>query len=189
MSAAQAHLSSSDLAIPFDIFAKQLRALIGMPAIAGMASVYRSQWETSALMRERTLQNAKDTVDRLSAISRQVNEIQNMRIPLAVQTDVTAALQALSQMEGASLAQAMNLSATALDHSARASFNHEMLALLYFPEEHKWAVYTPLFGPLGVSASLCITSSITDCKIQSFPWYSRWLAKQRNIGRLSEREH
>ena len=25
-----------------------------------------------------------------------------------------------------------------------------MLALLYFPEEHKYAVYTPLFGPIAV---------------------------------------
>ena len=25
-----------------------------------------------------------------------------------------------------------------------------MLALLYFPDEHKYAVYTPLFGPMMV---------------------------------------
>lgn len=25
-----------------------------------------------------------------------------------------------------------------------------MLSLLYFPDEHKYAVYTPLFGPVAV---------------------------------------
>lgn len=25
-----------------------------------------------------------------------------------------------------------------------------MLALLYFPDEHKYAIYTPLFGPVAV---------------------------------------
>ena len=43
----------------------------------------------------------------------------------------------------------MNQSAIALDAATRAAFNHEMLAMLYFPDEHKWAVYTPLFGPIG----------------------------------------
>jgi phosphatidylinositol glycan class S len=26
-----------------------------------------------------------------------------------------------------------------------------MMGLLYFPDEHKFAVYTPLFAPLGIS--------------------------------------
>lgn len=43
----------------------------------------------------------------------------------------------------------MHQSAKAADLATRASFNHEMLAMLYFPDEHKWAVYTPLFGPIG----------------------------------------
>jgi phosphatidylinositol glycan class S len=25
-----------------------------------------------------------------------------------------------------------------------------MLGLLYFPQEHKYAVYTPLFGPIAI---------------------------------------
>lgn len=48
--------------------------------------------------------------------------------------------------------EAVRQSAIALNLATRASFNHEMLAMLYFPDEHKWAVYTPLFGPLGESA-------------------------------------
>lgn len=46
----------------------------------------------------------------------------------------------------------MKHAADALDAVMHASFHHEMLAMLYFPDEHKWAVYTPLFGPIGKSS-------------------------------------
>ncbi len=45
-----------------------------------------------------------------------------------------------------SLVETMRLSADAATHASRAFFNPGMLALLYFPPEHKYAVYTPLFA-------------------------------------------
>jgi len=41
-------------------------------------------------------------------------------------------------------------SAQALTLASRAFFNPGMLALLYFPAEHKYAVYTPLFASVAV---------------------------------------
>jgi GPI-anchor transamidase subunit S len=41
-------------------------------------------------------------------------------------------------------------SSEALTLSSRAFFNPGMLAMLYFPVEHKYAVYTPLFAPVSV---------------------------------------
>ena len=46
----------------------------------------------------------------------------------------------------ASLIQTFTYSAEALSLASRAFFNPGMLALLYFPAEHKYAVYTPLFA-------------------------------------------
>lgn len=50
----------------------------------------------------------------------------------------------------------MSSSTTALRHASealtlasRAFFNPGMLALLYFPAEHKYAVYTPLFASIA----------------------------------------
>jgi phosphatidylinositol glycan class S len=40
--------------------------------------------------------------------------------------------------------------AHAHEHAERAFFDPDMLALLYFPAEHVYAVYTPLFGPIAV---------------------------------------
>jgi len=54
------------------------------------------------------------------------------------------------QVESEDIGEAMRQSAEASTLATRASFNHEMLAMLYFPDEHKWAVYTPLFGPIGM---------------------------------------
>jgi phosphatidylinositol glycan class S len=34
--------------------------------------------------------------------------------------------------------------------ASRAFFNPDMVGLLYFPAEHKYAVYTPLFAPIAV---------------------------------------
>lgn len=35
-----------------------------------------------------------------------------------------------------------------------------MLAMLYFPAEHTWAVYTPLFAPIGVPLFVAILREI-----------------------------
>ena len=44
---------------------------------------------------------------------------------------------------------ALQYSANALTLASRAFFNPGMLALLYFPAEHKYAVYTPLFASIA----------------------------------------
>lgn len=55
-----------------------------------------------------------------------------------------------------SLQDTFRNSAEAMTLASRAFFNPGMLALLYFPAEHKYAVYTPLFAsaviPLFVAA-------------------------------------
>lgn len=57
-------------------------------------------------------------------------------------------LQALSTAPSSST-DALRHSSEALTLSSRAFFNPGMLALLYFPAEHKYAVYTPLFASIA----------------------------------------
>jgi len=59
--------------------------------------------------------------------------------------------------------------ATALSHAARAQrlaseayFDPSMLALLYFPDEHKYAVYTPLFGPVAVPLLVALLREVKE---------------------------
>lgn len=44
---------------------------------------------------------------------------------------------------------ALRHSSDALTRASRAFYNPGMLALLYFPAEHKYAVYTPLFASVA----------------------------------------
>ena len=37
-----------------------------------------------------------------------------------------------------------------MEEASKAYFNPTMLALLYFPNEHKYTVYAPFFGPVAV---------------------------------------
>lgn len=44
--------------------------------------------------------------------------------------------------------------------ASRAVFNPSMLSLLYFPDEHKYAIYTPLFGPIFVPLVLTLVKEL-----------------------------
>jgi phosphatidylinositol glycan class S len=68
------------------------------------------------------------------------------------------------QVVSEDLKEAMRQSAQAASLATRASFNHEMLAMLYFPDEHKWAVYTPLFGPVAVPLLVALSREIKEYK-------------------------
>lgn len=90
----------TDLQEAFASFAALLRISHGIPSIESATGDRKdvADWEIQALMRERTVQNVRDAIQKLSAIARQVNEIQNMRIPKAVQEDVRGALAALASV-------------------------------------------------------------------------------------------
>lgn len=60
------------------------------------------------------------------------------------------AAQARDALECCSTPQALSHASAALEAASRAYFDPSMLSLLYFPDEHKYAVYTPLFGPVAV---------------------------------------
>lgn len=101
-SASSSAASASDLAISFSAFQRDLRSLLGVPSLSktveAASPAITTQWEINALMRQRITQNVADARMRLGAIARQVKQIQNMRIPEAVQRDFGAALGALSKV-------------------------------------------------------------------------------------------
>ncbi|KAL8292624.1 hypothetical protein RQP46_001236 [Phenoliferia psychrophenolica] len=97
--------------------------------------------------------SAEWNIDTLKAIVDLVDELPNMRVGRDVQRGVRTALGELALAEVAlshSPSLALSHAALARELASRAYFNPTMLALLYFPDEHKYAVYTPLFGPIAV---------------------------------------
>ena len=180
-----ADLSSQDLNLYFSSFSNQLLALLGvakLPPSLERSNLDHtdvlSDWQLDALLRRRTFENAQGSQDTLSSIVKLIDRIENMPVGDGVRDDVQNALHALMKASdyskcghdhsdtnrtmqmfdssSASLHQTFTYSAEALYLASRAFFSPGMLALLYFPAEHKYAVYTPLFAstiiPLAVAA-------------------------------------
>lgn len=92
-----------------------------------------------------------DVQNALYALTK-VSDFRSPRMNILILTEQLQMFESSS----ASLLQAFTYSAEALSLASRAFFNPGMLALLYFPAEHKYAVYTPLFAsaiiPLAIAA-------------------------------------
>jgi len=159
-------LLSTTLEPIFSTFSNQLLALLGVPHLLpdvnrspDEGNLVLSDWQLDALMRRRSLENAHGSQETLQSIIKLVDQIENMPVGQGVLGDIHDALTALEEMHGssnASLTETFHHSSRAHTLSSRAFFNPGMLALLYFPAEHKYAVYTPLFAsaviPLVVAA-------------------------------------
>lgn len=137
----------------FSSFSKHLLALLGVPplpvGIHSPTTEVLTDWQLDALMRRRTLENARSSQDTLRSIVKLVDQIKNMPVGKYVKGDVLDALTSLDKLyllAPTSLTLAVQHSSRALTLASRAFFNPGMLALLYFPAEHKYAVYTPLFA-------------------------------------------
>ncbi|TFK73499.1 hypothetical protein BDN72DRAFT_834629 [Pluteus cervinus] len=147
------NLNSTDLDPIFSTFTNQLHMLLGIPQLPAdlrstqVRSRVITEWQLDALQRRRALENAKGAADTLRSIVNLVEQIENMPVGQDVKGDIQNALSALGQMYTASsLAEIFRHSARAFTLSSRAFFNPGMLAMLYFPAEHKYAVYAPLFA-------------------------------------------
>ncbi|KAI0066818.1 hypothetical protein BV25DRAFT_1795711 [Artomyces pyxidatus] len=152
------HLSEGDLAHTFSIFRTQLLKLLGvsdLPAGVEPADTHLplTKWQLDTLYRQRAIENAHSSQETLQSIIKLVDQISNMPVGEGVRGDIQNALTALNMVYTVgwqSPIQALRHSSEALTHASRAFFNPGMLALLYFPAEHKYAVYTPLFAPVAV---------------------------------------
>lgn len=149
------HLSSLSLDGVFSIFRTQLMSLLGVPSLPPHVHCNDStfsDWQLDALLRKRAIENVEGSKETLKSIVSLVEQIENMPVGQDVRGDVQEALTALDEtysVATSSSALALSYSSKALTLASRAFFNPGMLALLYFPAEHKYAVYTPLFASVA----------------------------------------
>lgn len=47
-----------------------------------------------------------------------------------------------------------------MEYAEKAFFDDKMVSKLYFPDEHKYAIYTPLFGPLALPLVLALLKEL-----------------------------
>ncbi|KAH7091884.1 phosphatidylinositol-glycan biosynthesis class S protein-domain-containing protein [Auriculariales sp. MPI-PUGE-AT-0066] len=147
----------------FKTFHKHLQLLLGISGIprgtfhVPTSSQPLTKWQLSALQRWRTLENVREATDALRSTIKLIHRIGHLPVKEDVRTFVNAALDDLDELRGAlarphaSLARAFDAARDASVHASSAFFHPGMLAMLYFPPEHTYAVYGPLFAYVGVT--------------------------------------
>jgi hypothetical protein len=95
-------LTAPDLAQSFRLFASQLHTLLGVPTLPSFFKASSPEtlltWQVDTLVKRRTIENVKESVDTLGAITKLAKEIQNMRVGSEVRRDVVDALHELDQV-------------------------------------------------------------------------------------------
>lgn len=124
--------------------------------------------EKDALIRQRTVENMANAAATLSSLAQLVTEIPNMVVLDHINTQVRESLAALQQ-GCAALGQgqfdaALTHSIDAIELSEKAFFDPTMVSMLYFPDEHKYAIYMPLFVPISVPLVMSLVKELKAAK-------------------------
>lgn len=168
-------LPSSVLRPILEIQLETFQTLLGVPS---PSSDSLTSFQLSTMLRRRAVENVQAAVDGLSGLDRLVVKIGEMRIGRKVQADVQGAVEELEKVShSVFIAFCFEVDGSTsppshiqisqpqtpreiFEHAKRASrlssqafFNPTMLGLLYFPNEHKYAVCTCSPSPLSLSPS------------------------------------
>jgi len=164
------YLTTPNLVTIFTTFRAQLLALLGVPQFPVNIIDSRddiNSWKLDAMLRRRAAENTKGSLEALGSIVKLVDRIKGMPIRNDVKGDFIEALEELDQVYTSTLVSpevTLLHSSRAHTLSSRAFFNPGMLAMLYFPAEHTYAVYTPLFAPVAVPLLVALFREFKDWK-------------------------
>ncbi|KAJ2706339.1 GPI transamidase component [Coemansia sp. IMI 203386] len=166
-------LSRSQLQSYMGVFISQLRELIGIRkdiplgthryspnsidkvSLHHAASTGISSWEFDALLRQWLISTRQNAITTLQSLTRLTESMQNMVVMDEIKTKVDGSLGELGFISHALYPDVNHLQACI--HAARASslaenafFDPSMVSLLYFPDQHKYAIYLPFFLPVAM---------------------------------------
>lgn len=79
----------------------------------------------------------------------------------------------------------MQHSSLALEYAEKAFFDDKMVSMLYFPDEHKYAIYTPLFGPLAMPLLMAL---LKELQVMFKSWKAARLRQVEDKNKLTARE-
>jgi phosphatidylinositol glycan class S len=142
-------LTAADLEEDMLIFAEQLTTLLGVPQTPPSLSL-----RISSLARERTTSLVLSASSTLGALARLTLKLTSIAIPDSVAKSVDATIhhldQACQNLNAGRYQAALENARIAEAEVEKAFFEPSMVGQVYFPEEHKVAVYVPLLGPMAV---------------------------------------
>ncbi|KAI9716204.1 MAG: GPI transamidase component [Chrysothrix sp. TS-e1954] len=142
-------LTAQDLEEPLIVFSAHLLSLLGLPS-APPSLPLRISTQTRILSL-RLLHSASSTLGSLTRLTQQLTSIS---IPKSVAASVDATLihldRACAAVRKGEFQVALDNARTAESEIEKAFFDKRMVGQVYFPEEHKVAVYLPLLGPVAI---------------------------------------
>ncbi|KXT08709.1 hypothetical protein AC579_1573 [Pseudocercospora musae] len=142
-------LTLDDLRPHMLTFADQIAALLGVPSSPPSLPL-----KINSLTRERATSLIMSASSTLGALSRLTLKLTSIAIPDSVANSVDETLhrldQACSDLRSGHFQSALENARTAEEEVEKAFFEPSMVGQVYFPDEHKVAVYVPLLGPMAV---------------------------------------
>ncbi|KAL4952848.1 phosphatidylinositol-glycan biosynthesis class S protein-domain-containing protein [Aspergillus filifer] len=153
------HLSINSLQAPFLTFSHQLLSHLGTPSTPSSLA-FRLQ----TLIRIRAATLLLSASSTLGSLARLTQHLPQIPIPLSVSSSVSTTLSHLSAacdglLEGR-FNDALSAARIAEREAERSFFDKSMVGQMYFPDEHKVAVYLPLLGPIGVPLILGLLKEV-----------------------------
>ncbi|KAF2664349.1 hypothetical protein BT63DRAFT_407161 [Microthyrium microscopicum] len=155
---APSSLSADDLSPVMQTFTNQLLSLLGLPNSPSSLPV-----RLSTLTRVHAASLIFSASDTLGALARLTKSLPNIPIPNTVAHSVDSTIAhlhaACGHLRQGRFAAALQDARVAEAEVERAFFERSMVGQVYFPDEHKVAVYLPLLGPIAVPL---VTNSVRE---------------------------
>ncbi|KAM0717335.1 hypothetical protein Q7P37_007187 [Cladosporium fusiforme] len=156
-------LTTADLEPVMLTFADQLISLLGVPNSPPSLAM-----RISSLKRERTTSLILSASSTLGALVRLTRKLESIAIPPSVATSVDETIshldQACSNLRQGRYQQALENARVAEAEAEKAFFEPSMVGQVYFPDEHKVAVYVPLLGPMAVPLVMSALKELKNWK-------------------------
>ncbi|KAL4891733.1 phosphatidylinositol-glycan biosynthesis class S protein-domain-containing protein [Aspergillus ambiguus] len=143
------HLSKESLGPAFMTFSHQLLTLLGAPTTPTSLPL-----RLQTLVRVRAADLLLSASSTMGSLARLTESLPSIPIPAAVATSVSTTLSHLTStcnhLRDGRFQAALDNARVAHAEAERSFFEKSMVGQVYFPDEHKVAVYLPLLGPVGV---------------------------------------
>jgi len=153
-------MSVEDLKPVMHTFADHLFSLLGLPQTPASLPL-----RLSSLSRERAASRMLSASSTLGALARLTRKLTSIAIPNNVADSVHNTIShlesACSDLHQARYESALNHARLAESQAEEAFFDPAMVGQVYFPDEHKVAVYVPLLGPVAVPL---VTAAIKELR-------------------------
>ena len=160
------------------VFVSQLKGHLGIKSQTESNVIYSTlnginiaDWELNLLLIKRTIENLKKSTSTLLSLAELLEQIANIVISNEVKDLIESAVQSIrdtkQKLKEGHILDAFNTSKIAFVNSEKAFYDPSLLALLYFPDDQKYAIYMPLFLPISVPIVLSLIGALKWIKGQS----------------------